>query len=196
MVRRGWVVLVGLAAAAGLAGGCGGRQSVDQRSTIEEPPRASLADRKVPAGTVLLIELDRSLAVQEARVGDDFTGHIPDAIRSSSGRVLIPKGALVGGHVAAVSGAGPRAKLELAIDYIRFADVIQPLHARTVEEGRVVALGPPSRRFVGEIQRVAGREAKGRWGLARGTTIAVITSRPIRALATMFGSNYLGPGVY
>jgi hypothetical protein len=53
----------------------------------------------IPAGTTLAIRIDQRISVKTSRAGDTFTGEIVDPVLTGDNRVLVPKGALVGGVV-------------------------------------------------------------------------------------------------
>src|ERR1035438_9342045 len=55
----------------------------------------------IPAGTTLAIRIDQRISVKTSRTGDTFTGEIVDPVLTGDNRVLVPKGALVGGVVDA-----------------------------------------------------------------------------------------------
>lgn len=64
-------------------------------SAVLQPP----VSVNIPAGTTLAIRIDQRISVKTSRSGDTFTGEIVDPVLSSDNRVLVQKGALVGGVV-------------------------------------------------------------------------------------------------
>jgi hypothetical protein len=65
-------------------------------SAVPQPVSAN-----IPAGTTLAIRIDQRISVKTSRTGDTFTGEIVDPVLTGDNRVLVPKGALVGGVVDA-----------------------------------------------------------------------------------------------
>jgi hypothetical protein len=60
----------------------------------------------IAAGTMLTIRIDQRISVKTSRAGDTFTGEIVLPVLDSDTRVLIPKGATVGGVVDAAHRRG------------------------------------------------------------------------------------------
>jgi hypothetical protein len=67
-------------------------------SAVPQPP-AIPVDATIPAGTTLTIRIDQRISVKSSRAGDTFTGEFVNPVVASDDRVLVPKGALVGGVV-------------------------------------------------------------------------------------------------
>jgi hypothetical protein len=63
------------------------------------PPPVVPVNATIPAGSTLTIRIDQRINVKTSRAGDRFTGEIVDPILSDDNRVLVPKGAVVGGMV-------------------------------------------------------------------------------------------------
>lgn len=63
---------------------------------LPPPPPVNVT---IPAGTSLAIRIDQSISVKGSRAGDRFTGEIVDPVITNDNKVLIPKGARVGGVV-------------------------------------------------------------------------------------------------
>lgn len=71
-------------------------------ATAQNVPIAGQSDTPVPAGTVLMVRLDTTLATFSNRPGDPFRGSINQPVMVH-GQVLIPAGATVEGRVTKVS---------------------------------------------------------------------------------------------
>jgi hypothetical protein len=75
----------------------------------------------VPAGTVLVLALDRPISSASAQVGEEFTATVVEAVTSGN-KVLVPEGSRIEGRVTeavpAKRGAG-NAKLALGFDALR-----------------------------------------------------------------------------
>ena len=69
-------------------------------SAVPQPPPAPV-NITIPAGTTLTIRINQRISVKTSRAGDRFTGEIVDSVLTGDNRVLVPKGAPVGGVVDA-----------------------------------------------------------------------------------------------
>jgi hypothetical protein len=63
------------------------------------PPPVIPVNATIPAGSMLTIRIDQRINVKSSRAGDRFTGEIVNPILADDNRVLVPKGAIVGGVV-------------------------------------------------------------------------------------------------
>ncbi|MDR3776425.1 MAG: hypothetical protein P4K97_06000 [Terracidiphilus sp.] len=63
------------------------------------PPPVIPVNATIPAGSSLTIRIDQRINVKTSRAGDRFTGEIVNPILADDNRVLVPKGAVVGGVV-------------------------------------------------------------------------------------------------
>jgi hypothetical protein len=63
------------------------------------PPPVIPVNATIPAGSTLTIRIDQRINVKTNRAGDRFTGEIVNPILADDNRVLVPKGAVVGGVV-------------------------------------------------------------------------------------------------
>jgi hypothetical protein len=87
----------------------------------------------IPAGTTLAIRIDQRISVKTSRAGDTFTGEIVDPVLTGDNRVLVPKGALVGGVVDASHRRGHfkgRSLLELRLTSLTMDGKQYPLETR------------------------------------------------------------------
>jgi opacity protein-like surface antigen len=91
------------------------------RRELEGTPILPAGTRVVPDGTVLIVEMDTRLNSGTSQVSDRFIARIATPVVDASGRTLLPTGAIIEGHVAAVKKArwGHRSgELGLAFDYV------------------------------------------------------------------------------
>jgi hypothetical protein len=92
---------------------------------------------RLPAGTVVVIELAQRITTKTFRPGDRFEIRLAETV-VVDGKSLIPAGAHGAGEVidAAPAGSGGRAaKLVLAVRYIETGGVRVPLHALQLGRG-------------------------------------------------------------
>ena len=97
-------------------------------STVPQPVSVN-----IPAGTTLAIRIDQRISVKTSRAGDTFTGEIVDPVLTGDNRVLVPKGALVGGVVDASHRRGHfkgRSLLELRLTSLTMDGKQYPLETR------------------------------------------------------------------
>ena len=71
----------------------------DPKVSAVPPPPVIPVNATIPAGTTLAIRMDQRINVKTSRAGDTFTGEIVDPVVGSDNRMLVPKGAQVGGVV-------------------------------------------------------------------------------------------------
>jgi hypothetical protein len=71
----------------------------DPKVSAVPPPPVIPVNATIPAGSSLTIRIDQRISVKASRAGDRFTGEIVDPILADDNRVLVPKGAVVGGVV-------------------------------------------------------------------------------------------------
>jgi hypothetical protein len=69
-------------------------------SAVPQPPVVP-ANVSIPAGTTLTIRINQRISVKTSRAGDRFDGEVVDPLLAADNSVLVPKGAPVGGVVAA-----------------------------------------------------------------------------------------------
>ena len=72
---------------------------------LETTPLVTAGAQALPAGTIIILEMETRLASNEVRVGDKFRAHVASPVADTAGRTIIPVGILVEGHVSAVSKA-------------------------------------------------------------------------------------------
>ena len=127
-----------------LLAGVAGCQNASVSANAGSPKAPVVA----PAGSVLRVRLDQSLDTRRSRPGDRFSGVLDSPI-AVDGRVVLPKGTIVQGHVLSVLSSGrlnQRARLVLTLDSCRF-------------ENRTLSLDTAT------VVRVAGSHRKRSWTL-------------------------------
>lgn len=95
-----------------------------EAADLTDPLLPANADA-VPAGSVLILEMDTELNSKESRVGDQFQGHVVVPISDITGRVIIPIGTVVEGHVNSVRPARWRRRsgiIAIQFDRVRSPD--------------------------------------------------------------------------
>ena len=93
----------------------------------------------IPAGTMLTIRIDQRISVKHSRAGETFTGEIVEPILAGDNRVLVPKGALVGGVVDMSHRRGHfkgRSLLELRLISLTVRGTRYPLTTRDLTESK------------------------------------------------------------
>jgi hypothetical protein len=127
----------------------------------------------IPAGTTLTIRLNQHISVKTSHAGDRFTGEIVDPILTSGNRVLVPKGAPVGGVVDAAHRRGHfkgRSLLELRLTSLTLDGTRYPLATRDLARSKK-GKGKRSAAFIGGgagLGMLVGGVASGGTGLLVG----------------------------
>ena len=107
-----------------------------ERDPAPVPARAVI----VPAGTPVAVLLESALSTRTAQPGDRFRARVAAPVRVQ-GRVVIPRGAEIEGHVAASDPPGSDARpgrMQLTYELVRF-------------DGRAYGLNSRSRLYEGAI---------------------------------------------
>jgi hypothetical protein len=107
-------------------------------SAVPQPPPAPV-NVTIPAGTALAIRIDQRISVKTSRAGDRFTGEIVDPIVTNDNKVLVPKGALVGGVVDVSHRRGHfkgRSLLELRLTSLTMYGTKYPLATRDIARSK------------------------------------------------------------
>jgi hypothetical protein len=98
----------------------------------------------VPEGTPVAVLLDAALSTRTAQVGDRFYAHVAAPVRVH-GRVVIPRGADIEGHVAECDppGSGSRpGRIQLTYELVRFGGHAYGLNSNSrVYEGAAATRG-------------------------------------------------------
>jgi hypothetical protein len=141
-------------------------------SAVPQPPPAPV-NMTIPAGTTLTIRLNQHISVKTSHAGDRFTGEIVDPILTSGNRVLVPKGAPVGGVVDAAHRRGHfkgRSLLELRLTSLTLDGTRYPLATRDLARSKK-GKGKRSAAFIGGgagLGMLVGGVASGGTGLLVG----------------------------
>jgi hypothetical protein len=88
--------------------------------------------RSLPVGTMMDVTLNQQLGTQSSHTGDKFSATVTNAVIAQNGRTTIPAGALVWGHVTAVTpatNATQTAALVLDFDSLTFNGRSYPFDA-------------------------------------------------------------------
>ncbi|MEK7831888.1 MAG: hypothetical protein AAB401_12420, partial [Acidobacteriota bacterium] len=79
----------------------------------------------IPANTIIILEIDDQLSSSNSRVGDRFRAHVASPVTDTAGKMIIPVGTIIEGHVSAVRKAKWRHRsgtLSIVFDRIRKLD--------------------------------------------------------------------------
>ena len=79
----------------------------------------------LPAGTVIVLQMETRLHSKSARASDRFTARVSEPVTDDQGRTLIPRGSVVEGHVTSASRAQSRRRagtIGVSFDRLRLAD--------------------------------------------------------------------------
>jgi hypothetical protein len=142
----------------------------------------------VPQGTMFAVSLQTGMSTKTTRVGDQFQGSIASPV-SVNGRVAIPSGAAVSGHVILAEQPGKasgRGQLQLSYDKVTFgghsydlatnSEVYQS-KSGTKKDVALIGGGAVAGGIVGAV--VGGEVAKGAAvGAAAGTGASLLTRGP------------------
>jgi hypothetical protein len=87
--------------------------------------RAAPAPLTIPAGTVLILEMETELHSGHTRASDRFTARVSEPLTDTAGNILVPEGSLVEGYVKAVTSARMKRRpgmIEVVFDRLRLDD--------------------------------------------------------------------------
>lgn len=115
------LVLATLMASTGAQTVFGGQASTSAQSSV--PAAAGLTPLNVPAGTTFLAKLSTNLAARQCKVGDPVEAEAKQDVKQGHD-VLLKKGSLLLGHVAAVrpSASGNSLTVAIQFDSVRTKD--------------------------------------------------------------------------
>lgn len=148
-------------------------------------------DASVPAGTEVAVVLETSLGTKSSRAGDAFTARVESPVLVG-GKVTIPDGAQVKGHVALAEQPGKasgRGRMQLAFDEVSYGGRTYTLDARgpvyespsgTKKDAALIGGGAIAGGVLGGVVGgSAGGAAKGALvGGATGTAASLLTRGP------------------
>jgi type II secretory pathway pseudopilin PulG len=101
-------------------------------SPVPLPPPVPV-NASIPAGTTLTIRIDQRISVKTSHAGDKFSGEIVNPVLNNDDKVLVPKGARVGGVVDVSHRRGHfkgRSLLELRLTSLTLNGTRYPLATR------------------------------------------------------------------
>src|ERR1700676_4735738 len=83
------------------------------------PPSENVSsEASLAGGTAINAELDSSIDSKKAKPGEQITAHITEAVRSTDGRAILPKGTKLIGHVTKASArSNGQSEAMLAIQF-------------------------------------------------------------------------------
>src|SRR5258708_1972245 len=117
------ILLAGLMGAS-VAGGARAQSTAAPAATAPGAPTPTQVSNTFPAGTVIAVELSKSLDAKKAKVGDKIEARIP-ADLLAHGKIVIPRSAKIFGQVTEVkahSKESPDSKLGVAFDRLVLKD--------------------------------------------------------------------------
>jgi len=109
------------------------------------------ADVNVPAGTNLAIRINQHISVKSSRAGDHFDGELVEPVVGANDRVIVPKGAPVGGIIDESHRRGHfkgRSILELRLTSLTLNGTRYPLETRDLTRTKK-GKGKRSAAFIG-----------------------------------------------
>ena len=184
-----------LAFAALAAGGCSRAVNVESQSGGAVSPSVSVTPvdaRTLPAGVDMSLTLDQAIGTKNSRVGQEFSATVRNDLYAQNGRLVVPAGAKVYGHVTGLQDSrSPTEPAAIRLDFDRLvfngrtysfdADITATDLATTRDRGisgRDVATGAAAGAVLGaiigkgDISKILGGAAI---GAAAGTVISLGT---------------------
>ena len=141
----------------------------------------------IPPGTTVWVQIDRSIGVEHSRLGERFTGHVAQELRSEYGEVLVPRGARVEGTIVELRPpyADQPGAIGLRLESLEMAGVRQPISATIVDtevpgaprhriRGRDVLVGAVAGALIGGlVEGAEGALVGGGLGAGAGALISL-----------------------
>jgi hypothetical protein len=115
--------------------------SVPPASVVANVPPAA-GKGSIERGTELLVELRDPLDDRTSKPGDPFVARTLVALRDGDGEIVVPRDAVVRGHVVSAGGT-PTPKLEIAFDTVETRDGPVRISARLVDAENFAVVGSP-----------------------------------------------------
>jgi hypothetical protein len=110
---------------------------------VASPPSGQVVGGRIAAGTRMDARLEEAIDAAHSRIGDQFRARVTEPVRSESGTVEVPAGAIVLGTITRIQRAHDRlapAFVRLTVRSISFGDQVHPIRA-TVESTRFAGAG-------------------------------------------------------
>lgn len=156
-------------------------QATAPATTSAPSPNANLATTPLQSGSIVYAELAKSVDSKKAKVGDEVQGRTTQAALSQ-GRVVIPKGAKIIGHITQVTQRSGDQKAQLAFNFD---------HA-LLKDGTQVPLSVSVQALGGGASAVSAYDPSApNMGGNRGPTSSGMPGRPAASEA---GPSYGAPG--
>lgn len=114
------------------AAGCARTAQVESGGDVVSNPLPT-STSSIPVGTTLRVQLDQELGTESSRVGDAFTATVVEPVNTTSGDVVVPKGAVVHGTVTGLHAsehAGDQAAIKLDFDTLTINGQAYPFDAK------------------------------------------------------------------
>ncbi|HET7621341.1 MAG TPA: hypothetical protein VFK39_05500 [Gemmatimonadaceae bacterium] len=110
--------ITGIAIALLATAGCARTAQVESGGDVVTTPLPT-STSSIPVGTTLNVTLDQTLGTEQSKIGDDFTATVSEPLNTTSGALVVPKGAVVHGKVTGLHAsehAGDQAAIKLDFD--------------------------------------------------------------------------------
>jgi hypothetical protein len=195
MQYRMWKQLGTFAIVASATLGCARAATVESESpgTLEPVMSTGVTPvnaRTLPSGVDLELTLDQTIGTKNSRVGQEFSATVRNNVYAQNGRIVVPAGAKVHGHVTGLDDSdhpGEAAAIRLDFERLAFNGRSYPFEARITAtdlqtsrdrhvSGRDVAVGAAAGAVLGaivgegDLKKILGGAAI---GAAAGTVIAL-----------------------
>src|SRR5918999_2602577 len=170
MQYRMWKRVATLALVASATLGCARAATVESESagTLEPVMSTGVTPvnaRTLPSGVDLELTPDQTIGTKHSRVGQEFSATVRNAVHAQNGRVVVPAGAKVYGHVTGLDDSdhpGEAAAIRLDFERLSFNGRSYPFEARITAtnletardrnvSGRDVAVGAAAGAGLGAI---------------------------------------------
>lgn len=121
---------------------------------VAASPLVPAGSQVLPADTVLIVRMETRLDSKTSRPSDRFTAKLIEPVKDAAGKVVVPAGSLVEGHVASVTPAQLRRRsgvIAVGFDRLRLLDGRSlPMH------GVLTSADPRERQRIDEEGQVKG----------------------------------------
>lgn len=124
--------ITGIAIALLATAGCARTAQVESGGDVVTTPLPTNTS-SIPVGTTLKVTLDQTLGTEQSKVGDDFTASVAEPLNTTSGEIVVPKGAVLHGKVTGLHAsehAGDQAAIKLDFDSLTINGQAYPFDAK------------------------------------------------------------------
>jgi hypothetical protein len=130
------------------------RARQQRKHEAEKPPPIPAGSHVLPTGTVLLLQMETPLDSKSSRASDRFTAELSEPVTDAAGKVLVPQGTLIEGHVTSATQAQLRRRsgiIAVTFDQVRMAD------GRALPiDGELTSADPRERKRIDEEGQIKG----------------------------------------